>query len=82
MLILIAECAVYVIASVWPQCLGLGIDSDDLVKALQRNYGAVGQEQFTAAIDLAQANVSLEVNFLSLYTSKVNQAILVTLNSV
>lgn len=58
MLVLIAECAVYVIASAWPHCLGLGLDPEDLVKELQRNYGAAGQEQFTAAVDLAQTNVS------------------------
>lgn len=53
------ECAVYVVATVWPTCLGLGLDPEDLVKSLQRNYGVAGQEQFTAAVDLAQANVSV-----------------------
>lgn len=52
------ECAVYVIATAWPTCLGLGLDSEDLVRNLQKNYGVAEQEQFTAAVDLAQANVS------------------------
>lgn len=64
MLVLIAECAVYVIASAWPHCLGLGLDPEDLVKELQRNYGAAGQEQFTAAVDLAQATVINYSNFI------------------
>nr|CAI5819512.1 unnamed protein product [Callosobruchus analis] len=34
--------------------MGLGPDTDDLVKALQRNYGVSGQEHFTVAVDLAQ----------------------------
>lgn len=59
--ILVGECAVYVIATVWPTCLGLGLDLEDLVKNLQRNYGVAGQEQFTAAVDLAQANVRSKV---------------------
>ncbi|RZC42491.1 tetraspanin-11 [Asbolus verrucosus] len=54
MVVLVGECAVYAIAWAWPNCLGLGVDPVDLTKSLQRNYGNVGQEQFTAAIDLAQ----------------------------
>ncbi|KRT83664.1 Tetraspannin [Oryctes borbonicus] len=54
MLVLIGECAVYTIAWAWPQCLGLGLIPQELAKSLQRNYGVGGQEQFTAAVDLAQ----------------------------
>lgn len=41
----------------YPQCLGLGMDTDALAKSLRQNYGVAGQEQFTAAIDLAQFTV-------------------------
>ncbi|CAH1175866.1 unnamed protein product [Phaedon cochleariae] len=54
MLVLVGECAIYVIAWVWPSCVGLGIDNESLIKSLQRNYGIGGQEQFTVAVDLAQ----------------------------
>ncbi|KAJ8971578.1 hypothetical protein NQ314_000635, partial [Rhamnusium bicolor] len=47
-------CATYAIAWAWPNCIGLGLDVVDLIKTLQRNYGTSGQEQFTAAVDLAQ----------------------------
>ncbi|CAH1111060.1 unnamed protein product [Psylliodes chrysocephalus] len=54
LLVLVGECAIYVIAWVWPSCMGLGIDVDELIRAVQRNYGIGGQEQFTIAVDLAQ----------------------------
>ncbi|XP_017777431.1 PREDICTED: tetraspanin-11 [Nicrophorus vespilloides] len=54
LLVLVAESALYGIAWIWPQCLGLGIVPEELVRVLQANYGVAGQEQFTAAIDLAQ----------------------------
>ncbi|KAJ3666337.1 hypothetical protein Zmor_001786 [Zophobas morio] len=54
MVVLVGECAVYATAWAWPNCLGLDVDPEALTKALQRNYGNAGQEQFTAAIDLAQ----------------------------
>lgn len=41
----------------YPQCLGLGMDTEQLAKSLRENYGVAGQEQFTAAIDLAQFTV-------------------------
>ncbi|KAL1490759.1 hypothetical protein ABEB36_013404 [Hypothenemus hampei] len=56
MIVLISECSIYAVAWLWPQCMGLGLDSEALVKNLQRNYGVSGQEQFTAAIDLAQSH--------------------------
>ncbi|XP_030763836.1 tetraspanin-11 [Sitophilus oryzae] len=54
MAVLIGECAIYAVTWLWPQCMGLGVDGDAMVKSLQRNYGVSGQDQFTAAIDLAQ----------------------------
>lgn len=56
---LIGECALYAMAWGYPQCLGLGMDTDELAKLLRQNYGVSGQEQFTAAIDLAQFTVRL-----------------------
>ncbi|KAB0802806.1 hypothetical protein PPYR_04992 [Photinus pyralis] len=55
MAMLIVECAVYTVSWVWPHCIGLDLNKDELIKALQSNYGVPGQEQFTAAIDLTQA---------------------------
>lgn len=54
MVVLVGECAIYIVAWIWPQCMGLGLDAETLVKTLQRNYGVSGQDQFTAAVDLAQ----------------------------
>ncbi|XP_060523754.1 tetraspanin-11 [Cylas formicarius] len=54
MIVLVGECAIYIVAWIWPQCVGLGLNADHLAKELQRNYGVSGQDQFTAAIDLAQ----------------------------
>ncbi|XP_066138366.1 CD151 antigen [Euwallacea fornicatus] len=54
--VLICECSVYGIAWVWPQCMGLSLDTEILVKAVQRYYGVGGQEQFTAAVDLVQSS--------------------------
>lgn len=56
----------------YPQCLGLGMDQEELSKLLRQNYGVAGQEQFTAAIDLVQNIVSsllhclllVNINFL------------------
>lgn len=36
----------------------IGLYTEDLIKALQRKYGSAGQEQFTAAMDLAQSTVT------------------------
>ncbi|KAJ8919136.1 hypothetical protein NQ315_012121, partial [Exocentrus adspersus] len=54
LLVLVGECGIYAVPWVWPKCVGLGLDVLDLIKSLQKNYGVSGQEQFTAAIDLAQ----------------------------
>lgn len=53
------ECAVYATAWAWPNCLGLGVEAVDLTKNVQGKYGISGEEQFTAAIDLAQTTVKL-----------------------
>lgn len=58
MLVLVGECVVYLVTWAWPTCLGLNLGGEELIKSLQRNYGVAGQEQFTAAIDLAQTVVS------------------------
>ncbi|XP_065170546.1 tetraspanin-18B isoform X1 [Atheta coriaria] len=58
LLVMVGECAAYAAAWIWPQCMGLGVVADELVKSMQRNYGAAGQEQFTAAIDLLQTSYS------------------------
>lgn len=55
---MIGECAIYAMAWAYPQCLGLGMDKEELGKLLRQNYGVAGQEQFTAAIDLTQNTVS------------------------
>ncbi|CAH0553130.1 unnamed protein product [Brassicogethes aeneus] len=57
-LVLVGECVVYATAWAWPDCLGLGLDPDLTTKTLQMNYGSTGQEQFTAAVDLAQTMFS------------------------
>lgn len=58
MIVLVGECVVYLVTWAWPTCLGLNLGGEELIKSLQRNYGVAGQEQFTAAIDLAQTVAS------------------------
>lgn len=52
--LLLAESVVCLAITLWPHCLGISLDEGQMVKALQRNYGVPGQEQFTNAMDLAQ----------------------------
>uniref|UniRef100_A0A182JWN9 Tetraspanin n=1 Tax=Anopheles christyi TaxID=43041 RepID=A0A182JWN9_9DIPT len=52
--LLVAEFGVCLMITAWPQCLGLNLNETAMVKALQANYGVPGNEQFTAAMDLAQ----------------------------
>lgn len=40
--------------TVWPQCLGLTLNITEMVRTVQEYYGISGEEQFTAAMDLAQ----------------------------
>ncbi|KAF5294670.1 hypothetical protein FQA39_LY02802 [Lamprigera yunnana] len=54
MVILVGECAVYTISWIWPHCLGLDLNKEELILSLQSNYGVSGHEQFTAAIDFTQ----------------------------
>lgn len=56
---MIAECAIYTTAWLWPNCLGLIVDTHNLMETLQNQYGTAGNEQLTAAVDLAQVTVSL-----------------------
>lgn len=37
--------------------MGFSLDPEALMKSVQRNYGVTGQDQLTAAVDLAQASV-------------------------
>uniref|UniRef100_U5EX76 Putative tetraspanin n=1 Tax=Corethrella appendiculata TaxID=1370023 RepID=U5EX76_9DIPT len=52
--LLVIEFGVCLMITAWPACLGLNLDENIMVKALQGSYGVPGQEQFTAAMDLAQ----------------------------
>lgn len=62
MLVLVGECAVYVAVWVWPQCLGLNIMASELTNRVQKGYGVADHEYLTAAIDLMQAMVSIQVD--------------------
>ncbi|KAH8379004.1 hypothetical protein KR009_002578 [Drosophila setifemur] len=53
--LLLAESVVCLAISLWPHCLGISLDESQMVRALQAHYGVPGQEQFTNAMDLAQA---------------------------
>ncbi|XP_065367530.1 uncharacterized protein Tsp68C [Calliphora vicina] len=53
--LLLAESVVCLAITLWPHCLGISLDETKMVKALQGNYGVPGREQFTIAMDLAQA---------------------------
>ncbi|XP_034478740.1 uncharacterized protein LOC117784981 [Drosophila innubila] len=52
--LLLAESVICLAITLWPHCLGISLDEGQMIKALQRNYGVPGQEQFTNAMDLAQ----------------------------
>lgn len=52
--LLLFEFAICLMISLWPQCLGLTLNVTAMVKTLQGYYGIPGEEQFTAAMDLAQ----------------------------
>lgn len=45
----------------WPGCIGLTVSPTYLARTLQRNYGKTGFEQYTAAVDYAQTNVSIKI---------------------
>ncbi|XP_005182161.1 tetraspanin-11 [Musca domestica] len=53
--LLLAESVVCLAITLWPHCLGINLDETKMTKALQANYGVPGREQFTVAMDLAQA---------------------------
>lgn len=56
--LLLCECAGGVLAAVWPRCLGLQNARGGAVGALQAYYALPDYEQFTAAVDLAQTEVT------------------------
>ncbi|CAG9859305.1 unnamed protein product [Phyllotreta striolata] len=58
LLVLVGECAIYIIIWIWPNCMGLGVEDGELMRAIQRNYGIRDQEEFTAAVDLAQTELN------------------------
>lgn len=58
MVLLIGECVVFSIGWGWPQCIGLSMNTEKLTKTLQKDYGTIGKDQFTAAVDLAQTTVN------------------------
>lgn len=62
MIVLLAECGVYAVVSIWPNCLGLAVAPGELSRTLQREYGVAGHEQFTAAVDLAQTAVFILIS--------------------
>lgn len=55
-------------AAVWPRCLALGLRSarGGATGALQAYYAVPEYEDFTAAVDLAQTEVSTNFNILEL----------------
>ncbi|XP_034946633.1 CD82 antigen-like [Chelonus insularis] len=57
-LLLLSEFTLCAVAVFWPDLIGVDVHSTRLVRALQRNYGLPGREQFTAALDLAQTTYS------------------------
>ncbi|XP_017472020.1 PREDICTED: tetraspanin-11 [Rhagoletis zephyria] len=66
--LLLAESMVCLAITLWPHCLGITLDESKMVKALQGNYGVPGKEQFTIAMDLAQARfgccgMSSDINY-------------------
>lgn len=52
--LLVAESMICLAISLWPHCLGISLDEDRMVQALQTNYGVPSREQYTIAMDLAQ----------------------------
>nr|XP_016933597.1 uncharacterized protein LOC108012682 [Drosophila suzukii] len=53
--LLLTESVLCLAITLWPHCLGISLDESQMVRSLQVNYGVPGQEQFTNAMDLAQA---------------------------
>ncbi|KAI8041841.1 CD82 antigen [Drosophila gunungcola] len=53
--LLLTESVLCLAITLWPHCLGISLDENQMVRSLQSNYGVPGQEQFTNAMDLAQA---------------------------
>ncbi|XP_045461051.1 CD151 antigen [Harmonia axyridis] len=53
-LVLIFECVLFATIWAWPNCLGLVLDPYELTKSVQGRFGKESEEEFTAAVDLAQ----------------------------
>ena len=53
-ILLIGEFVISISITLWPNCLGLNLDEESMTSALTSQYGIPGNEQYTAAIDLAQ----------------------------
>lgn len=54
-ILLIGEFVISLSVVIWPNCLGLSLDEDEMVRALTGQYGIPGHEQFTAGLDLVQS---------------------------
>lgn len=70
--LLIAEFVLIISITVWPNCLGLNLEEDAMVRALTGQYGIPGHEQFTSAIDLVQTQfhccgISSDINYDTSY---------------
>lgn len=52
--LLIGELVIFTFIWIWPHCVGLGLNPDELIKSIQNNYGKDHHEDFTVAVDLAQ----------------------------
>ncbi|XP_034666606.1 tetraspanin-8 [Drosophila subobscura] len=52
--LLLTESVLCLAITLWPHCLGIGLDESQMVKSLQSYYGVPGHEQYTNAMDLAQ----------------------------
>lgn len=71
--LLLCECAAGVVAAIWPRCYGIQSARGGAVGALQSYYAVPDFEHFTAAVDLAQTEVSANTSYITIFfTSKTN----------
>lgn len=61
--LLLCECAGGVVAAVWPRCVGLQSARNGAVGALQAYYALPDYESFTTAMDLAQTQVGIDIDY-------------------
>ncbi|XP_008560915.1 tetraspanin-11 [Microplitis demolitor] len=57
-ILIVSQFTICVLAIFTPNLIGIDIRVITLLRALQRNYGLPGRQQFTAALDLAQTTFS------------------------